>query len=500
MADPDFEFMDGFDKYGPYGIASDTNRSNMLSRGEWTSVNIIDFQPSLYGPGYSFRANGSCQKQLPNNYQRCIGGIYFKSTSNSWPSYVVRLVDGSTIQCAITAEPNVGTITARRNSNTANAIFTTAAGTYAYNTVNCLEWDITVHNTAGIVKVWLNGTLIINQSGVNTRGSANNYYNRIEIADNSGQFDHFYSWHYLASGGSETPALTNPIIVTDAPNAADTSAFAIGAATMGDFAAQSSTSWTSNRMYLRKVRAEASGNLTAINVYFGGASATAKIKTAVFADASGAPGAPLGSSAEVIGVVSGVNTFNLSASVAVVAGTDYWIGWVTDTVNLVVLYSYGSGDTGSRGAYFAQTYASALPNPPTGVNYLYNELCIWGTVTGVTVNWPQVNEIPHHEYSYNSSSTVGAEDLFGFPALPFNPSAIYSVAVKGVLAKSDTGVRTVDLRLKSSGTTYSGSNTGITPAITPNWASTHFRKNPNGGAAWTRATVEAAKIGYKIAS
>ncbi len=85
-------------------------------------------------------------------------------------------------------------------------------------------------------------------------------------------------------------------------------------------------------------------------------------------------------------------------------------------------------------------------------------------------------------------------------ATSVTPSAIYAVAVKGYIRKSDSGARTVDLRMKSGGTDSAGTNAGQAPATTYGWLDSFFETDPNTSAAWLPANLNAATSGYKVAS
>jgi hypothetical protein len=106
---------------------------------------------------------------------------------------------------------------------------------------------------------------------------------------------------------------------------------------------------------------------------------------------------------------------------------------------------------------------------------------------------------PSVSFAFNSSGTPGQEDLFNPPAIPGTPTGVHHVSVKAFGYRTDAGARTVDLRIKSGASTYSGSYAGQTPnALTPSWMTTDFRKDPNGNIAWTKANLDASKFGYKL--
>jgi hypothetical protein len=80
------------------------------------------------------------------------------------------------------------------------------------------------------------------------------------------------------------------------------------------------------------------------------------------------------------------------------------------------------------------------------------------------------------------------------------PVTIHAVAIKGNTAKSDTGAKTMSLRMKSGATTSSGSVSSIAPGTSYTWAVSFFPTDPNTSAAWTLANLAAATAGFRVES
>lgn len=511
MANPDFEFIDGFDKYGPTG---EPNLATNLIAGEWNTANGIATADSgivaaLSGTGYALKLRraslstaATFTKTLPGNYARIIGGFTFASPLSVAGQGVVFL-DGATAQLSITVNTS-GQIEVRRGTFTATLIATSTQNVAA-NSVHCLEYDITFSAAAGIIKIWLDGTLTsLNLTGQNTKVSANAYANSVQIgAQDLGNatitFDHLYLWCFLAAGGSETPALTNPIVETQFPTSDSAVAFTPTAGVFGT--AYRTTTTTSapaaNSLVLRPYTAPVAATLNSVSWIPGATSAAAKVKPVIYADSAGAPGTLLSTGSEIVGTTSGTRiTAPLTTPQALTAGTQYWIGYITDTSVLVQL-----SDTTTIGYRAANTYTSGAPGTAPAMTSAQASYMIWGNTTGMVTNWDQVDKNPPlGDLSYNQSSTVSQEDLFGFPALSSTPATIYSVAVKANVTRSDAGARTVDLRTKSGATTGSGGSSGLTPAATYGWLTSIFRTDPNTSAAWTPTALNSAKHGLKVAS
>lgn len=108
-------------------------------------------------------------------------------------------------------------------------------------------------------------------------------------------------------------------------------------------------------------------------------------------------------------------------------------------------------------------------------------------------NWDCVNDEPTISTAdFVSSSTVGATDLYNFEPLPYTPTAIQGAMLSVRASKSDAGTRTVAPVLNGTeGTALDPSTAGLTftqPADT----------NPSGGAAWTKATIDAIQAGVRV--
>jgi hypothetical protein len=516
MAVPDYIFTEGFDKYGPPGEIN--IQTNIVAWGEWSSLLVngsfsaITLVAALSGPGQALSiaeggssGNAVLSKTVPGNFPRIVGGYTFKvATLASGTAQGITFSDGGTDQLSIGINV-AGQIEVRRGSQFA-ALIATSAQSVSAGSVNYLAYDVTFSAAAGIVKIWLNNTLTsINLTGQNTKVSANAYMNSLRIGAGTNvnayniTFDHFYFWGFLAAGGSELPALTTPIIQTDFPNGDSAVAFTFGAGVLGNAFMTTTTTNApgANRLSLRKYTPEVSGTLTAINLIPGATSAGVKNKPVLYSDSAGAPNTLLSTGSEVVGMTAGTAlNLPLTTPQTVTAGTQYWLGFITDTSVALNL-----SDAGTLGYGAANTYTGGAPGTAPAMTAGLSSWLIWGTVTGVSSNWGQVDKNPAlGTLSYNYSSTVGNEDLLTFPALAVTPTNIYSAAIKANVTRSDSGARTVDLRMKSGATTGSGNTTGISPALSPGIIGSYFPVDPNTGVTWAPSALNASTGGLKVAS
>jgi hypothetical protein len=254
-------------------------------------------------------------------------------------------------------------------------------------------------------------------------------------------------------------------------------------------------------MYLKKITIPTGGGGTmqSVSIIPQATSAGAKNKGLIYADSAGLPGSLLSGGNEVVGTTaSAVLTLALTTPQAVVAGTSYWIGYMTDTSVAIFQATNSPTDDWEK----TNTYASGPPNPAgTGTSTTFTRLVAWANITGVTTNWLEnAAQVPFGamgDYSYVFDSTVNHEDLFGFNALAITPSTIYTVGVFVFNKDSAAGARTVTLNMKSSGTDSGGGS--FTPGNAQyQWNWNYYAQDPNGPVAWTGTALNAALSGYKI--
>jgi hypothetical protein len=157
--------------------------------------------------------------------------------------------------------------------------------------------------------------------------------------------------------------------------------------------------------------------------------------------------------------------------------------------------------TTNLGQKKANTYASGAPNPAGAMTAAQPSWLIWGNLTAVTTaNYLQTSGPSASALRYNFDSTVGHVDRVSFPAMVASASIIHCVSVVAALAKSDGGARTIDLLTKSGATENNGTAGIITPALSITYSTSNWTKDPNTGAAWLTADLNAGLGGYDIAA
>ncbi len=182
----DAEFYDGFmTSTAPAGIALTAG----LFGGEWTSYapasgGSIAIGAALSGTGGSLAMTPSASgglsslvRTVPGNYARFIGGARINAPLLQ-TFCICELRDAGTAQISLTLETS-GQFGIREGTYN-STLLASSAQSISANVTHYVEWDITINNTTGIYKVWLDGVLTsLSATGVNTRyGTSNNYANQ----------------------------------------------------------------------------------------------------------------------------------------------------------------------------------------------------------------------------------------------------------------------------------------------------------------------------------
>lgn len=509
--------FDGFEKYGPPGtplsywfnsfsnfLVGASNLNPMPSQSffeEWLTIAWGGNSPQcglitgLNGVGTAFNiipGFGNAlfiHRTMPNNYSRVIIGFAFMSNLGSTQQGVY-VCDGSPGQCFIGVD-NGGRVIF---TNTITTLFTSIS-LVRPNTRHYLELDVTIHNTAGTYKVWLNGVLLASATGVNTRGgTTNNYCNRLVVTNGTaGQwaFDDMY-WRDNTTG---TALPYGDLSIIGMPVTSDSSVQFTPTATLGQWYIQQTNNTASpgaNILILVPVTPSTNMTINNVGTLPRTTITTAKFKGVIYSDSAGAPGSLLSSGTEVIGCTSGVNlSLPLASPQALTGGTQYWIGLITDTS-----IAYQLSDTWSAlGQSKANTYTSGAPaGPLSGMTTFQSPWALWGICTSPAMNYPAINKSMSPQsasvlLSSNSSATIGQEDLYNTQRLSTIPTAIYSVKVSANVQKTSASAaqRFFSIRLKNSSADNGGSNLNnlnIAPGTTPAWYSSRFDTDPNTNIPW----------------
>jgi hypothetical protein len=408
----------------------------------------------------------------------------------------ISLMDGTTAQCSLVFRTD-GAIVLTSGGPAGSALATYTGAINAQNTWTPFEIELVIHNTAGSITVRKNGntgTPDFTLGSLNTRTTANNYANRLQVGS---QVD----------SGAPLNTQGNPQMIDDLLWRSDPTSVAwlgdirayqqMPASDVSDqFSASPATqsvsqtagftggtqSRAANAGLMSAFTATYSGTISSgtISVNTGG---TGNMKAAIY---DSTRTTVLATSNAVVNPVAGNNTITFGTPLTVVKGTQYWLAVDQDTTIV-----YNVTGVSALAGLFTTTYASFPAGSPTVTTSVNG---IVGTVNIVPTNNTLVNEAQQDgATSYVFDSTVGHADLYAMTPLASTPQSIVAVTIRGFMAKSDAGTRAGALQLKSGATTVQS---------TPLFLSTNFLWNyrtdlvdPNTGVAWSAAAVNAAQIG-----
>jgi hypothetical protein len=522
-----------FNEWGPTNLQGDVST---------VSTDTSSLVPGRFGTDTGLQSQltaglvngGRCvyqQRSFGVNYSRVVGGCWVRPTLGT-TYYGIVLSDGlytPQIGVVVNSSGTLNVLVGGNAKGFPTTVVATSTATVSSGSDHWLEWDITIHNTAGAYQVWLDGTSVIGPvTNVNTRGGTG-----------SNQCNVFGVGHYNSGQGAGTVAtggisghyyLLNPLdgvyptarlgdcrvekLVASADTQKQFNAVSYSMASGGAsgfsggindapaswwWATGGTNSYGANALIIRKFQPKTSGVLRWVGLSPQTTAAGANFTAALYADnGSGtAPGALIATGTQVTGITSGVGLILPMPSPAIVAGTIYWIGILYDTTWTTPL-----SDQSSHAYFISRTYSLGFPSPWSGSLSGLSTFQLATRVENPGDNFACVQNIlvSGSEESVQSGA-VGAEDLYSTPGIAFVPASVYCARISGWAWKSDANVRNLSIQMSSSGVDGSGTlGSGGAPLLTTaNYYTSYFPTDPNTGAQWTAAAINAALIGMKVA-
>ena len=410
---------------------------------------------------------------------------------------VFTLFDGTTAQCSIVFRSD-GAILLTSGAYNGATLAAYSSGVMAQNVWFGFEVEVKIDGTAGSFTVRKNGNSVADftATGLNTRNSANNYANKLQLGAGGStinQVDDFF-WQSGAATGNwlgELRCLTRmPLTDQSVQFTKSGSSFAW---TIGSN--WSSTGLAVGAAYYSPFTAPFSGSLASV-VFNLAAAVTGHIKVAIFDNtgANGGPGAAVGTAVVVANPVINGNTATLSG-ISLVKGRSYFLALCGD-----VAISYVMAFTGSPpGVYDAGAYASFPATNPIVSNVPWQLFASYA-INPTTRNADYVGEAQQDGLTtYVFDGTPGDQDFYGIaPAssLTSTPFSTVAVITRAYMEKSDIGTRAAALNVKSGATTVASPTLTLTNSW--QWASRLDMVDPNTSAAWTAAAVDALQVGPTV--
>jgi len=502
-------FCDGFDRYGPANTAMTTNNPMI---GDWSlsgTISALYVTAGLSSPGYALKlenGNATMTGNFPSSLTRIAGSVRF-SNGTSANRVFLSFFNFGTAACSFWFSGSGGI---EFHIGTSASVIATG-GSVQLNTTHVLSFDITIGSSAAYA-VYLDGVLLY--SGTGNTGNTQTSVNSIILTSNTVYIytvDDLVIYDATHTNYNSAILTAGVVIETQFPSSDNQTQFnndgnAVwpqGIASKGIYSSVSpaiNNTIAANQLFLLKVVPVVNCNINTVSIMPGSTGSIAKHKAVLYSDNAGNPGSLISSGTEVVGTTNGTPlTGLLLTPTALTAGTAYWIGFIGDTS---VTYRQIDSTT-NLGRKLANTYTSGAPAGPLGAMTASQPTWwIWANCTGATVNWATVGMNPPDPFlvAYTHSGTVGQEDLFNFPVLLTTPSAIYGSAVKAYVAKSDSGLRTISINMKSGSVDSTGSNPNQSMGTTMVWQRSFFDLDPNTGVAWTASGINAARSGITVAS
>lgn len=407
--------------------------------------------------------------------------------------------DGATNQCCVVFRSD-GAILLQSGTVGGATLATYTGAVTASGTWFAFEFEVTIHPTAGRFRARKNGNPVDDfDSGavLNTRPGTNTYANRLSIgnfatAAVSNDLDDIL-WR---SDATSVPWVGDVRCYTRYPATTAQGQFlpSPSPAIINTAVQNNSASDPTGTSRYTPFTATYTGTIGTIAVFVTPAF-TGNLKCSLFSSVTGAPAAVLGSATVLVNPVIGLNIITFPTPVAVVKGTQYWFGLSHD---VTAAFGTNSG-TAIASLSTSVSYASFPVASPT-LSASGSQFSVVATINITPTNNAEfVSEtLQDGTTTYVYDSTVGHADFYNIAALSGTPASTIATIVRGYIEKSDAGSRFGTVQLKSGAATVTAPSVNLSTNF--GWAYRVDTVDPNTGAAWTAAAVNAVQIGPTVIS
>lgn len=235
------------------------------------------------------------------------------------------------------------------------------------------------------------------------------------------------------------------------------------------------------------------GNLSKITVDFQ-PGFTGNARGGLYQVTSAGHGTLLATTNAVTNPAGGFVDFTFASPPGVTAGTSYYLAVQTDTA-YQALFTQGGGTNYAQSSAYSGGLPASLSASSTGTQPITGA----ATILPAFQNWQQVDERQMDgDLTMNFSATPGQEDRFNFMALQSTLDFMVGVQPVGAYRKDDAGPRVIKNVLKSASTEVLGSTFSVPDSY--QFRGDIFPVDPNTGASWTIAAINALKAGYNLVS
>lgn len=498
---------DGFDTYS--ATADITER---WDSGTIATIVAASGTAFAVGQAVTFNASQTIAKAWGSNEATVYATLRTKQSGTTAAGNIgkyVQLQDSATAQLTIRWNEDTS-ISVLSGGLTGTLLGTVAVGAFAVGAWDSWQVRAVIHASAGSVEIRKNGntTPALTLSGVNTRGgTANSFVNRLLIGCTAGiASTHSLDDLFVNSASGADPATWPGDLraVTQAPTGTAQAQFSQSPSTTtwGQLATGTTTNTgaSANSLSWYKFTAPFTGSCSQIAMNLALA-ITGKVNLALYSDSSGAPDALLAQASEKTNPAAGTQTFALGSTTSITKGTTYWFALWSN----VATTSSFNGTTNQTRMLLAATYSATFPATAAGAGSLVtnaNASYFAADLTSIAQYSLVADATQDADTSYVFSATVGQEDLFSFPSmasLGITPASFVGVLPFGIVKKSDSGARTIDIRAMS-GVTDHQAATNASPGLTYAFLGGFLPTDPATSAAWTLAAVDALQVGPKVAA
>jgi hypothetical protein len=488
-----FIFGDGFDLYAAPADAvagywdSGTTTLFTLAVGRFIGSQAI--QSGSAGAAMLVKSSGSND---PIHHIVCA----FDQTavlSGTTAGLYISLGDGATAQCSIVFRSD-GAVLLTSGGPTGTTLATYTGAVSAQNTWTAFEFEVVINNTTGSFTARKNGNTSndFTLGSLNTRTTANNYANRISIGNNgaiAARLDDLL-WR---SDASSVAWIGDVRCYTRMPASDASAQFSRSPATLVQtpFAGSTTSAVANTAARFTPFIATYDGTIATVTVSLS-TGYTGNMKCTIFASSGTAPTTVLGNATPISNPVTGSSTFTFSTPVTVTRGTQYWIGFMSDTSS-----GFWTTTSASSGVQQVSTSYAAFPTASPATGAAAAPICTLTLTVGS--NAALVNEtLQDGATSYVYDANVGDADFYTIAATAGTPTTVVAVTTRGFVQKSDAGSRSGAVQLKSGATTVASTTTALSTTFAWLWRTD--QTDPATSAAWTPTGVNNVQIGPVVIS
>jgi hypothetical protein len=410
-----------------------------------------------------------------------------------------QLTDGTTNQCCIVFRTD-GAILLTSATPAGTVLATYTGAVTAINTWYAFEFEVVINNTTGSFTVRKNGntTADFTATSLNTRPGTNSYANKLTVGQNGSVSFHFIDDLLWRSDPTSVPWAGDIRCYTRLPNTDAAAAWTRPSTfQMQPYAGTTTNAAVGANTPRYTPFVSQGGNIgnVVINLAVGW---TGNMKCAIFAATTGSqPGTVIQSATAAINnPVIGTNTFTFSPAVSVAKGTQFFVGFVSDTAASGALPTGNGAPYSTMGFTGGATYATFPIANPT-VTAAATASGFFPVVTPTANADAVADSFEDSAASYVSSANPGDTDRYTLGAISGTPTSILGVVTRAYMQKSDAGSRTVAVQLTSSSTTVESG--AVAPSSSGwGWVERTDLTDPATGAAWTATGVNNAQIGVTV--